>query len=197
MSAFLLGIWMGCSVFMAIVVLDNSRAPGAELSSPSGQAAAFLKKLTPDDVRLLLHYQAEEQSRRYLSIWEETEFGLALALGACLFLGTQRQPFPLVFCALMLMMVAFQHFAISPELTYRGRQADFPPGNTAFGTQTRLWALEQVYAGTEGAKLLLGGILASYLFVFRTRQARKPSGLPDRAATPKSGAIAGGGYNGE
>ena len=49
--------------------------------------------------------------------------------------------------------------ALSGELAYRGREADFPPGNRTFGTQARVWAIEQLYAGSEGTKLLVGGIL--------------------------------------
>jgi hypothetical protein len=74
----------------------------------------------------------------------------------------------------MLVLVLFQHGALSPEIAYRGREADFPPGSTSIGTVTRLLALQQVYFGVEVVKLIAGGVLASYLFVFRTqRRSRK------------------------
>ena len=173
MAAFILGIWLGCSIFMALLGPENLKMPGRIMLAPSDQAAQVMKKLGTEESRLLLRYFAAEQNRRYSYIWEESEIGLAVALGLCLFLGTQKRIFPLVCCGLMLMLVLFEHFAIGPELLYRGREADFPPGAATFGTQARLWALDEVYVFVEGAKMLLGGILVSYLFIFRTRRTRK------------------------
>jgi hypothetical protein len=71
-------------------------------------------------------------------------------------------------------LVLFQHSALSPEIAYRGREADFPPGSLNIGTNLRLLALQQTYFGVEVVKLIAGGVLASYLFVFRTqRRSRK------------------------
>ena len=52
-------------------------------------------------------------------------------------------------------------------MAYRGREADFPPASRVYGTQMRLLLMEQAYVGMEGGKLVIGGILTSYLFVFR------------------------------
>ena len=76
-------------------------------------------------------------------------------------------------CVIKLVVVLFQHFGVTPELIYRGREGDFPPGSTAVGTQTRVWALHQVYVGVECVKLLSGAVLGSYLFAFRTRRRRR------------------------
>ena len=170
MAAFLLGVWIGCGVLMALLQAANQRMPAQLLLLPADPVTQILKKLTPEDSRLLLRYEAMEQNRRYVQVWEEVEIGLGLALGACLLLGTQKRVFPIVCCGLMLVFVVFQLFAITPEMTYRGREADFPPGNTAFGVQARAWALDEVYIVTESSKLVLGAVLISYLFVFRTRQ---------------------------
>jgi hypothetical protein len=181
MAAFLLGIWMGCSILLGLIAIENLRLPGAILAESSDPAAQIAKKVGPEDTRLLLRHQAAEQNRTYFYYWEEVEIAMGLALAICFFLGTQRQILPLVFCGLLLVLVLFEHFGITPELTYRGRQADFPPGSLAFGTQSRVWALDQVYAWVEGIKLLLGAVLASYLFVFRARQrVRKPVSAADR-----------------
>jgi hypothetical protein len=181
MAAFLLGIWLGCSVLVGLIAIENLRLPGTILASSSDQAAQIAKKAGPEDTRLLLRHQAAEQNRVYFYYWEEIEITLGLALAICLFLGTQRRIFPLVLCGLLLMLVLFEHYGLTPELTYRGRQADFPPGSVNFGTQTRVWALDQAYAWVEGIKLLSGAVLTSYLFVFRTRQRpRKSVSATDR-----------------
>jgi hypothetical protein len=160
---------------MIVIQVVNLRFTASLLSTPSDQASEFLKKTgPPENVQLLMRYQAAEQNRRYSYVWEQTQFGLALFLGACLFLGTQRRIFPLVFCGLMLLMVIFQHLGVTSELAYRGREADFPPGNASYEAQTKLWALDQIYAWVEGAKLVLGTLLSGYLFIFRPRRTRKP-----------------------
>jgi hypothetical protein len=174
MAAFLLGVWLGGSVLMILTQAANLRFTSSLLLTPSNQAADFMKKTGPQqNVELLMRYQAAEQNRRYSSIWEDTQFGLALILGGCLFLGTQRRIFPQVFCGLMLLMVIFEHVGVTPELAFRGREADFPPGNATYGVQVRVWALDQVYAWVEGAKLVLGVLLSGYLFIFRARRTRK------------------------
>jgi hypothetical protein len=166
---------------MDAIALENLRLPGVILASSSDQAAQIAKKAGPEDTRLLLRHQAAEQNRAYFQAWEEIEIALGLALALCLFMGTQKRIFPLVFCGVLLMLVLFEHFGLTPELTYRGREADFPPGSVTFGTQARVWALDQVYGWMEGAKLLFGAVLTGYLFIFRTRQrTRKPESVTDR-----------------
>lgn len=180
MATFVLGIWIGCSVLVGIVAVENVRSPGTILGAPSEQASQILKKLTPEESRLLLRYQASEQNRRYLYLWEVAEIGLGLTLAGCLFFGTQRRIFPQAMCGLMLLLVAFEHFAITPEMNYRGREADFPPGSGSYGTQLRVLALDEVYIIMEGAKLLIGGILVSYLFVFRSKRRVRKTDLIDQ-----------------
>jgi|SRR5579863_1227509 hypothetical protein len=174
MAGFLLGAWLGGSILMILIQVENLRFTASLLATPSDQAVEVLKKTGPQqNLDLLMRYQAAEQNRRYSYIWEEAQFGLALILGAYLFLGTQRRIFPMVFCGLMLLMVIFEHLGVTQELTYRGREADFPPGNTSYSVQTRVWALYQVYAWVEGTKLVLGVLLSGYLFIFRARRTRK------------------------
>jgi hypothetical protein len=166
MATFLLGAWIGCSILMDLLTLENLHAPGMVVATATPPAFTMLSLLSADDANTLLRYEAVEMNRHYAYGWELVELGLALALLGCLILGTQKRTLPLALCGIMLIVVAFQHFAITPELAYRGRDTDFPPGNTAFGPQARLWTMQQIYGGVEALKLLLGGFLTSYLFVF-------------------------------
>jgi hypothetical protein len=178
-AAFLLGTWLGCSVLVLWFQFYNLRFASGLLATPSDSAMEITQKLPDTELRLMLHYYAAEQNRRYVYLWERAEMVLALALGASLFLGTQKRIFPLILCALMLLVVVFQHTGVTPELAYRGRLADFPPGNNTTGTVLRVYALEQIYAWVEGVKLVVGVVLASYLFVFRARRSRKQLNLVD------------------
>lgn len=173
-AAFLLGAWLGGSLMMILIQTANLRFTSTLLSTSSDQATAFMKQGAPQqDFGLILKYQASEQNRRYTEIWEDTQFGLALTLAATMFLGTQRRIFPMVFCGLMLIMLLFEHVGVSPQLAYIGRETDFPPGSTNLGLLVRMYGLGQIYAWVEGSKLVLGVLLAGYLFIFRTRRTRK------------------------
>jgi hypothetical protein len=141
---------------------------------PTEGASKILQLLPPEQARLLLRHLAGEQNRLYFYVWEWVEIVLGLLLGGCLLLATQRRLLPLVLCGLMLAVVLVEHSAITPELAYRGRATDFPPGSLVFGAQARVWVLSQVYVGMEIAKLVMGGILISYLFYFRRRVRKEP-----------------------
>jgi hypothetical protein len=170
MATFLLGIWIGCSALMALLAVENLRSAARVMDGAAPSAAKMIETLGTGNASLLLSYQAAEQTRTYLSTWENAQIALAVVLGACLFLGTQKRILPLAFCAAMLLLVLFQHFAVLPELAFRGRETDFPPGNAAFGARTRVLLLAQVYAGAEGLKILTGVVLTAYLFVFRAKK---------------------------
>jgi hypothetical protein len=176
LATFLLGIWIGCGGLMALLVMENLRSAARVMDSGSPPAYKLIDKLGSGDAALLLNYQAAEESRYYLSLWENAQMALAIVLGACLYLGTQKKILPLTFCGAMLALVLFQHFLVAPELAFRAREAAFPPGNAAFGTRTRLLLMEQVYWGVEGGKFLIGAVLTVYLLLFRSgRRSRMTS----------------------
>ena len=159
-ATFLLGAWIGCCVFMDLLALQNLRLAGAAVNSASPAApmvADIIRKSGQEQIRLLLRHFAAEQYRYYFSKWELIQVPAALLIAAVLYWAVGKRWIPLMLCGLMLALVLFQ-LAIQPELTYLGRQADFPPGSQALGTQARVWALTEVWMGAESAKLLIGGL---------------------------------------
>lgn len=161
-------------LFMAFITIQSVRVPRLVMAGTNPPVAQMIKKLGYEETALLLRHAGAEQTRRYSHAWEEVELFIGVMLGGCLFLGTQRRILPLTLCGVMLALVVFQHVAVTPELAYRGRETDFPPGNTALGPMTRMLAMQQVYFGVEIVKLGTSVILASYLFVFRAqRRSRK------------------------
>ncbi len=172
-AAFFLGAWlMGC-LFVLFISMQITRATTRILTFPMPQAAKMIDSLGKDNATLLLHHTAEESIRLIRNNWELMELAIGILLGLCLFLATQRRILPMVFGGAMFFLVLFQHFGISSELAYRGEQTDFPPGNSQLGPRERYLALDEVYYIAEVMKLATGGILASYLFVFRARRSRK------------------------
>ena len=177
MATLILGAWIGCGLLMAYLILHNMQSPERVTAAPTQPAARLMQRLGQDGTRLLLRYQAMELSRNWLYVWENIQFVLGIVLLVFLQIGTQKRILPLAFCGFMLLLLGIQHFGIGSELTYRGREADFPPGNADLAIQARAWALEQMYAMLEGLKLLIGAVLAGYLLVFRasTRSVRSRS----------------------
>jgi hypothetical protein len=172
-ASFILGAWVAGSLFMIFISIQNGRSANALLLSPLPEAAKIMDDAGKDRAALLLRHAAAEETRSASFSWEKVQISLAIALGGFLFLGTQKRLFPLVLCGAMFVLVLFQHFGISTELAYLGRETDFPPGDTLIGPQKRMIALEEVYYAAEAIKLVAAGILASFLFVFRPRRGRK------------------------
>jgi hypothetical protein len=157
---------------MALVVLQNLHASGLVLNSPVEPVARMIKTLGQDQMTLLLRHEAAQQTRSLYYTWEQAQLAIGLALGFFLYFATQKRMLPVVLCGIMLSLVMFQFWAVTPELGYRGREMDFPvPGADASG-MVRVLLLYQVLVVTEGLKLIIGGVLASYLFVLRTSRKR-------------------------
>ncbi len=135
----------------------------------------MIEKIGEDDARLLLRHLAMEQSRSYFGLWEDAQMVLGGALLLLLLMSSQTRMFPVLMAAAMLLVVLFQHFAVLPEMIFRGREADFPPGNANIVIQARVWTLGQIYVGLEALKLIVGCILTSYLFVFYADPTRSKS----------------------
>jgi hypothetical protein len=168
-ATFLLGAWISCCVFMDLLALENLRLASGVLNSAIPPAVEIIQKSSRDELGLLLRYFAAEEYRYYFSTWELIQIPIALLLAAVLYIAAEKRPLPQILCGLMLALVLFQ-LAIHPEWAYRGREADFPPGNQMLGTQARMWALTEVWIGAESSKLLIGALLASYVFTYKSRR---------------------------
>lgn len=175
-ATFLLGAWIGCCVFMDLLTLQNFRLVGVAIASAS------IQKGGPEQITLLRHFAAE-QYRYYFWAWERVQILAALLVAAVLYLAVGKRWIPLMLCGLMLALVLFQ-LAIQPELTYLGRQADFPPGSQALGTLARVWALTEVWIGAESVKLLIGGLLTVLMFRHRSFRLASRSVSAERRREP-------------
>jgi hypothetical protein len=168
-ATFLLGAWIGCCVLMDLLALQNLRLAARAINSASPVVADIIRKSGQEQIVLLLRHFAAEQYRYYFSTWELIQVPGALLVAAVLYLAAGRRLSPQMLCGLMLALVLFQ-LAIQPELTFRGREADFPPGNQTLGTQARVWALSEVWIGAESAKLLIGGLLTVLMLTHKSRK---------------------------
>ena len=109
---------MGCSFFMAFVVVQNlhSASPLLADSPVNRSTAKMIKTLGQDQVALLLHHQASEQNRNIIRYLGTGANGSGRGLGGCLYFATQKRILSLVLCGIMLTLVMFQFWGITPEI---------------------------------------------------------------------------------
>ena len=140
------------------------------LTAPSPAAAKVISSLGHDNARLFLRYLASEENRRYFDRWELGQIALGLLLVATLYLGTQVNRLIVAVAGMMVILVIFMHFFLTPEITFLGRGLDFvPPGQ---GSRSRFWVLHGLYSAAEVLKLVLGAIVGIYLFRFKGKGRR-------------------------
>ena len=178
-ATFLLGAWIACSVVLDLFAVENLRLAARMLNSAIPAASEIMQNAGRGQMELLLRHFAAEQYRYYFSLWGWMQLPVILLLAGVLYFAAERRVLPQILCLTMLALVVFG-LAIHPELVYRGREADFPPGSLAQGTQTRARILTEIWMGAEMVKLGIGGILAAFLFSFkstrRTRRNHDPAG---------------------
>jgi hypothetical protein len=172
-ATFLLGAWMACCVFVDMAALQTLRLASLMMNVAIPAAAEIIQNAGREPMGQLLHHFAAEQYRYYLPLWGMIQLVGILALAGLLYFAAEKRILPQILCLAIFVLVVFQ-LAINPELAYRGREADFPPGSLSLGTQARVLALAEVWAGVEIVKLIVGGVLAVILFSFRsTRRSRR------------------------
>jgi hypothetical protein len=166
-ASFLIGVCIMGNLCMAFVATQNFRGADRILESPSPDAAKVIARMGHDEARMFLRYQAAEENRDYFATWEISEICIGLLLIAVLYLGTHVSRFVIVLCGVMVLLAGFMHFVLTPEMTYLGRTLDFVPLDAA--GRSRFWMLHGLYSGLDLLKLLLGVLVAGYLFVFRVK----------------------------
>lgn len=164
---------MACCVFLDMAALQNLRLADLMMNVDIPAASQIIQNAGREPMGRLLHHFAAEQYRYYLPLWGQIQLGTILALAGLLYFAAEKRILPQVLCLAIFVLVVFQ-LAINPELTYRGREADFPPGSLSLGTQARALALAEIWGGVEIAKLIVGAVLAVFLFAFKsTRRTRR------------------------
>ena len=174
---------------MALVVLENLHSASLVMVSPLDAVGKMMRTLGPDQLEMLLKHHAAQQTRNLYYQWEEIQIVLGLALGVCLYFATQKRMLSLVLCAIMISIVMFQFFAVTPELSYRGRETDFAGPNAPTNAMVRTLILYQMLVISEGLKLVVGGILASYLFAFKTSRKRSGRRQVESTSSIESGGL--------
>lgn len=181
LAAFILGIWIGGSVLMDVVAIQNFHSVDRLLAESGTGAAAQVRSIGHDAARLLLRRHAAEQNRWYFELWERVQFGIASCLGLVLLFGVYPNRLRLLLCILMFLIVATDRFILTPEITKLGRAVDYVPGYAPSTDRDRFGTLHGLYSSLELAKLGVGFFLAGALLLRRRhdrgRFARNAGGI--------------------
>ncbi|MGH9611939.1 MAG: hypothetical protein ACRD4P_02545 [Bryobacteraceae bacterium] len=180
-ASFVLGVWLGGSVFLAFVAMGNFATVNSVLANPAPLAARLIQPLGPERSRELLRSLVGEENRRYFQTWELAQFGLGLILGAVLLLDRRSWLLPSL-CGIMLSLVAFLHFRVTPEMVWLQRTVEFIPDGVSTPERTHFMTLHHVYSTIEVIKILLGLAIAGILFTIRP--GRRHRSRTEHAAIP-------------
>ncbi len=151
----LLGAWLGATVFMWMVATQNFAEVERVRASHSEGFAATVAKLTPDELRLVLRYQASEVNRLFFEGWGMLQPPLAL-LVMLLAWRSGGSRGVVAATAIMLLIVVFLQFYVVPETVRLGRLLDFIPRQPPPPESAPFWRLHHTYTGLDMLKFVLG-----------------------------------------
>lgn len=166
LAAFLIGSWLLGSLFMFFVATQNFRGVERLLDAPSAAASHRIDALGKEDARLMLRYQVSELNRFFFSAWERFQLLWGAILVILTLRGSQRLHV-LAIPVLMLLMVAVEHWLLSPEINRLGALMDFVPNARESAEGVRFWRYHQAYSAMEVVKFLMGITFASLLLIRR------------------------------
>jgi hypothetical protein len=153
-AAFLLGAWILGSLFMMFVATQNFRTVDRVLTSAPPHAEQTIQTLGPGRARDLLRYLAGEENQLFFNSWETTQLILGVGLAGVLFFGAHNKLLAGL-AAGLLILTAFQHFQVTPEMIALSRSID-----TQSSPPNQFWRLHALYGGIEVLKLLVALLLA-------------------------------------
>jgi len=183
LACFLLGLWLGGSLFWVWLDTGSLRAVDRLLDQPNPAVAQQLETLGRADARPLLRYQVAEVNRWYAESWETVQLFFGTFLFFFLLFGTGEDKSSLLAVLLMVAIVVAQRFLLTAQLVGLDRTLDFTP-NLSIQERNRFHAIHTVYYALEMLKWGLGLGLSAFLVWRRRRRsgnAGKEFNLVDKA----------------
>jgi hypothetical protein len=166
-ATFLLGAWIGASLFMVTVATQNFRAVDRLLAAPGTEAVQRIETLGGKDAaRMFLRYHSSELNRFYFATWEWAQIALGLALLLTLWRGSMADR---LVCLSMLAIVLTGRWLLTPEITLVGRAIDWISPAASDPRRDYFWKLHGIYSFLEVTKQLLGLVLAFRLLRKQTK----------------------------
>jgi len=173
LATLVLGLWLGCGVFMGWVASHNLTSIPETLTHPRREFQAEVHQLGQDRVRGLLRFQAGELNRFYFRWWEILQIGIGLGLAVILLFATTGNRLVMTLATGMLAIVVIQFLTITPQIIELGRGLDFVPPGEISKERTAFRGYHGFYSSLEIIKLLAGLGLAARLLYSSPHHRRK------------------------
>jgi hypothetical protein len=180
-ASFLLGAWLAGSLVALLACLNNAGCVEEAMESSDSTARQVIARAERDGARMLLRSLAAVENARLLSDWELAQAPIGVLLMIVLLVERPTRillALPLV----MLLLVAFEHVLVQPEIAWLSQALSFLPDAEGGAQRIRLDNLQRIYFFAEALKLVLGLALAVLLFVMRT--GRRVSRSSSRTSDP-------------
>lgn len=152
-ACWLLGAWFVGSLAVSRITSINYGAAERVLESEVTQIHTIAIGRGRPVARSLMRYMAADLNRAYFEDWEWTEIALGFGVMLVLFIDRQKRAL-IVLAASATILVAFQHFWVTPEIVYLEQVRSFPPQGPP-PAEFRFDRMQMLYTSVEIAKLLL------------------------------------------
>jgi hypothetical protein len=176
-AAIFLGAWLWGSFLLMYLAAEGFERALTVLTAPPTPLADTLQAIPSASQRAVLRYVVADQNRFFFEFWENAEFVIGVALIMLLFLGVESRLMSALTLG-MVLVVAFQHLMITPELGYLSRTIEFIPGKVDSPPRDQFWKLHTLYITLDVLKIALGG-LVSMLLITAQRKRRSRSSQSD------------------
>ncbi len=166
LAALLVGAWLGASVVTDVAVTQNFQTVDRFLAKPgSVSTSSALHEISRDRERFILRRNAAEENNWIFLNWERVELAIGGLLFLVLLFGERPQRLMLILCAVMFLIVAAEHFFLTPLITDLGRKVEDLP---ATDPQSKsFWVLHGFYSGLDILKMLVAVAFAVRLAIKR------------------------------
>lgn len=174
-TTFLLGIWLGCSLFMTALAVTNFKVVDQLLERPtSSLAAKQFQSMGYTQARLMMRHQAGEVNRYFFESWGWVQALLgSVVLGLLVFEVRSRWlRWMLGIAAGMLVLVLVNQIAVTPTIVGVGRILDFNGPDKLLAERAKFSSFHRAYSTIEVTKMLLGIGLLVMLSMHQGRRRR-------------------------
>ncbi|MBI3680093.1 MAG: hypothetical protein HY235_06815 [Acidobacteria bacterium] len=155
LSMLILGVWIGLTIAMSVVAIQNFRGVDRLLEGPAPQTYLLMLRIGSEGARIFLRYQISELNRFFFDWYGTAQVVLALSLGLSLLFATNGKKVIMSLSLALLIIVVLQKVYLTPEITLLGRQLDFVPPSVPLPARSRFWAFHTAFSVSEVLKVAL------------------------------------------
>lgn len=152
---FLLGAWVGCTLFMWQTAIQNFAVAESVAASGDPGLRAAVGDLAKEGLRAALRFQASEVNRLFFSGWGWIQIPLAAVALFLAWHSRSGRAAVTVVAAMFAITIVLAAYVV-PETVLLGRLIDFAPAGDLPDVRERFWMLHHSYTILDMLKFILG-----------------------------------------